>query len=140
MQIRCMRKSDYAMCRALWDQMPGLRMTLPDDSEIGFENYLNRNPTTCFVAAEDTVVVGTVLCGHDGRRGYIYHMAVAAEYQGQGVGHRLLQHAMQALKAEGIHKTALVVLDSNAQGNTWWEKQGFAAREDLIYRDFLMED
>lgn len=138
MQIRFMQMDDYDAAVQLWKQIEGLRLTAADDSEIGLRRYLTRNPNTCFVAVDEDKIIGTILSGHDGRRGYIYHMAVAPAYQKQGVGKALLQSALSALKTEGIGKAALVALNSNLTGNAWWNKQGFAARNDLIYRDFVI--
>ena len=80
-------------------------------------------------------IVGTILAGHDGRRGFLYHVAVSPDHQGQGIGRRLTEAAMEALSREGIFKTALVVFADNDGGNEFWEKLGFAARPDLIYRN-----
>ena len=73
--------------------------------------------------------------GHDGRRGFIHHTAVHPDCRGQGIGHQLVETALTALNAEGIHKVALVVFDRNQVGNGFWEKEGFTAREDLVYRN-----
>ena len=98
MQIRFMQMDDYDAAVQLWKQIDGLRLTAADDSEIGLRRYLTRNPNTCFVAVDEDKIIGTILSGHDGRRGYIYHMAVAPAYQKQGVGKALLQSALSALK------------------------------------------
>ena len=79
-------------------------------------------------------VVGALLAGHDGRRGYLYHAAVLPEFQRQGIARALVAHAMEALEREGIHKAALVVFQRNAAGNAFWEKIDFSSREDLVYR------
>ena len=113
-------------------------MEFEDDTREEIERFLKRNPTSCFVAMEEEKIVGTILCGNDGRRGYLYHTAVASEYQGQGIGTALLEAALEALKAEGICKVALVALKGNADGNGFWEKQGFFAREDLNYRNKMI--
>ena len=83
-------------------------------------------------------IVGTIMAGHDGRRGYIYHAAVAPGMQGHGIGARLVDAALAALAAEGIAKVALVALASNAAGNAFWEHEGFAARHDIVYRDRVL--
>ena len=84
--------------------------------------------------------MGTILCGHDGRRGYLYHAAVAQNYQGRGIGTALLDAALSALEQEGITKVALVALKRNSEGNGFWEKQGFFVREDLNYRNKLISE
>jgi ribosomal protein S18 acetylase RimI-like enzyme len=80
-------------------------------------------------------VTGVLLCGHDGRRGHIYHVAVDVRSRGRGIGRALLAAALDALRKEGINKAALVVFDANSQGNAFWERVGFTERSDLVYRD-----
>ena len=97
--------------------------------------YLDRNPDTCFVAEKSDEIIGVIISGHDGRRGFIYHTAVKPEYRNQGIAKMLVKAAMDALKANGINKVALVVFDRNKDGNAFWEKVGFTVREDLVYRN-----
>jgi len=75
------------------------------------------------------------MSGHDGRRGFIHHTTVKQEHRGQGTGRKLVDSALAALEAEGIHKVALVAFEKNVSGNIFWEKVGFTVREDLIYRN-----
>ena len=135
MTIRLMTISDYDTLCALWLSTPGMGLNNLDDSREGIAFYLARNPNTCFIAEEDGVVIGAIMAGHDGRRGYIYHTCVRADRQGEGIGRALVEAALSALKAEGIHKAALVVFDRNKTGNAFWEKMGFTARDDLVYRN-----
>lgn len=135
MDIRKMIPEDYDAVYSLWIHTPGMGLNNVDDSREGIVRYLARNPDTCFVAVASGEIVGAILAGHDGRRGFIYHMAVAVPYREKGAGSRLLDHALTALKAEGINKVALVVLDRNAIGNDFWERKGFVMRPDLIYRN-----
>lgn len=90
------------------------------------------------VSAARSRIVGTIMAGHDGRRGYIYHAAVAPGMQGHGIGTRLVDAALAALAAEGIAKVALVALANNEAGNAFWEHKGFAARHDIVYRDRVL--
>lgn len=83
----------------------------------------------------DGVIVGAVIAGSDGRRGYIYHTAVSPEQRRQGIASKLVEAVMSALEDIGIAKAALVVFDRNADGNAFWEKSGFTVREDLVYRN-----
>ena len=101
----------------------------------GIEKFLRRNPKTCFVAEEDGEIAGAILAGNDGRRGYIYHTAVNPDFRNQGIGTALVEAAMAALKALDINKVALVVFSKNRDGNAFWEKLGFTARDDLVYRN-----
>jgi len=135
MLIRGMTIDDYDGVYQLWLNTPGMGLNDADDSREGIAKYLRRNPGTCFVAEEDGAIVGVILSGHDGRRGYIHHAAVALQERGQGIGSRLLASAVDALEREGIHKVALVVFAENLIGNAFWEKRGFSRRDDLIYRN-----
>ncbi len=130
-----MTKSDYDSVFLLWTQTPGMGLNTLDDSRGGIERYLERNPSTCFVAEDGGEIVGAVLAGHDGRRGFIYHTAVLSERRRSGVATALVDRAMDALKREGINKVALVVFSKNEDGNRFWEKRGFFKREDLSYRN-----
>ncbi len=135
MIIRNMTISDYDKVYALWTMTPGMGLNDLDDSRQGIEKYLCRNPKTCFVAEKDKSIVGVILSGHDGRRGYIHHTAVALSERENGIGTALVSAAMDSLKREGINKVSLVVFSKNVNGNSFWEKRGFTAREDLIYRN-----
>ena len=133
--IRPMSIFEYDKLRELWLSTPGMGLNDLDDSREGIAKFLARNPNTCFIAAQDSQLIGGIMCGHDGRRGYIYHTCVRADRQGEGIGRALVEAALDALQAEGIHKAALVVFDRNEKGNAFWEKLGFIPREDLVYRN-----
>jgi len=135
MQIRTMTIEDYPQVYDLWIHTPGMGLNTIDDGRDGIEKYLRRNPTTCFVAVDEGRIIGVILSGHDGRRGFIYHTAVLPNYRKKGVGRQLVDAAMQALEMEGIHKVALVAFAENAMGNAFWEKLGFFRRRDLVYRN-----
>ena len=132
---RPMTIADYDAVYDLWIHTPGMGLNTTDDSREGIDKYLRRNPTPSFVALDGDAVVGVIMAGHDGRRGFIHHTAVLPTYRGQGIATRLVEHAMAALEAEGIHKTALVVFTHNDTGNGFWEAIGFTQREDLVYRN-----
>ena len=135
MKIRLMTAQDYDAVYQLWLNTPGMGLNNMDDSCEGINKYLQCNPLTCFVAEEKESIIGVILSGHDGRRGFIYHLAVDQAYQRKGIGRTLVEAAMDALKGEGIHKVALVVYGGNAKGNAFWEKIGFETRPDLTYRN-----
>ena len=131
-----MTSEDYDGAYQLWLNTPGMGLNTTDDSREGISAYLSRNPTSCFVAEDyEGKIVGVILAGHDGRRGMIYHTAVSGALQKSGIGTALVEHAMQALEREGIHKVALVVFGRNEKGNGFWEKRGFTRRDDLVYRN-----
>lgn len=135
MRIRLMTIADYESVYELWLNTPGMGLNTTDDSRESIEKYLRRNPTTCFVAECDGLVAGVIMAGHDGRRGYIHHTAVLPALRHAGIGRELVNHAMAALEAEGIHKVALVAFRKNGIGNAFWEKMGFSERADLVYRN-----
>lgn len=134
-KIHLMSIQHYNDVHALWLSTEGMGLNDIDDSYEGILRFLNRNPDTCFVAVHHNQIVGVILAGHDGRRGYIYHLAVAQTYRCQGVGGQLVDAAMTALAAQKISKVALVVFEHNDNANKFWEKQGFCERTDLIYRN-----
>lgn len=138
MMLRLLTARDFAALHALWTATPGMGLNDVDDSPEGVARFLRRNPTTCFASVADGQLIGCILAGHDGRRGYIYHTAVRQEYQRQGIGHALVRAALDALKAEGIAKVALVAFRRNEKGNAFWEKEGFILREDLAYRNIAL--
>lgn len=136
--IRLMNINDYHDAYALWTASNGVGLRSLDDSEVGIQKFLCRNPLTNFVYLENNQIKGVILCGHDGRRGYIYHMMVEASLRGQGIGQALLEQAKKALINEGINKVALVVFSENEIGNSFWEKNHFQRREDLYYRNLSL--
>lgn len=135
MNIRRMQISDYENIYALWLSCKGMGLNDVDDSKSGIARFLARNPETCFVAEKDGKLIGVIMAGNDGRRGYIYHTAVHSSYRKQGVGASLVKAALDALKELEISKVALVVFEQNTDGNAFWEKQGFTVRTDLTYRN-----
>lgn len=135
MKIRKMQCDDYKEVYQLWMSCAGMGLNNLDDSQEGIIKFLKRNPDTCFVAILHNKIVGAILTGSDGRRGYIYHTAVSPEYRKKGIGNELVEQSLNALEQIGIHKTALVVFRDNESGNKFWEKLGFTTREDLVYRN-----
>lgn len=135
MTIRKMTTNDYDQVYKLWTSCAGMGLNNLDDSREGIARFLARNPDTCIVAENDTAIVGVIMVGNDGRRGYIYHTAVHPDYRKQGIAKSLVDQAMTELSASGINKVALVVFDRNEAGNAFWESQGFTVRDDLVYRN-----
>lgn len=134
MVIRVMTPADYDAVYALWLSCKGMGLNDIDDSREGISRYLARNPRTSFVA-EDGGIVGCIMAGHDGRRGYIYHTAVCPDRRREGIAAMLVDAALDALKNEGITKVALVAFSHNEQGNAFWTRMGFSERGDLTYRN-----
>ena len=135
MYLRKMKIEDYDNVYLLWMSCIGMGLNNLDDSKDGIEKFLNRNPDTCYLAIEADEVIGVIMVGNDGRRGYIYHTAVHPNYRKQGIGKALVEIALDSLLKLGINKVALVVFERNKVGNSFWEKMGFTQRNDIIYRD-----
>ena len=140
MQIVKMKISNYKDVYSLWVNTPGMGLNTVDDSKKGIGKYLKRNPKTCFIALESNKVIGVILSGHDGRRGFIHHTAVDCAYRNKGIGTALVNKALEALQKEGIHKVGFVVFKNNELGNKFWESIGFKKREDLVYRNKVISD
>lgn len=140
MKIRKIKKSDWKKILALWQNLPGMGLNNIDDSKDGIIRFLKRNPKTCFIAEENGTAAGTIIAGHDGRRGYIYHTAVLPEFRRRGIATELLARSVDALKKQGIAKAALVVFSDNEAGNAFWEKQGFTKRSNLVYRNKVITE
>lgn len=140
MQIRTMTIEDYSEVKALWMTIKGFAIRSIDDSYEGVERFLKRNPTTSVVAIENGKVVGAILCGHDGRRGCLYHVCVHEDYRMHGIGKAMVVFCMEALKSEGINKVSLIAFTRNDIGNAFWRTIGWTKREDLNYYDFVLND
>lgn len=131
---------DYPQVLALWSGMAGIGLNPYDDSEERVGVFLARNPTSCFIWDEDGEVIGVILSGHDGRRGYIYHAAVRKDRRAEGIGTALMNAAINALKAQGIHKAGMLVMADNQVGNDYWQKRGWERRTDVNYRNRVLKD
>lgn len=138
--IRVMTIEDYDGVHALWMKIKGFGIRSIDDSREGVERFLKRNPTTSVVAVEDGKVVGSILCGHDGRRGCLYHVCVDEAYRMRGIGKSMVVKAMEALKAEHINKVSLIAFTQNDIGNAFWKEIGWTKREDLNYYEFTLNE
>ena len=115
---------------ALWRRCEGVGLS-EDDSRSHTEAYLDRNPGMSFIAMAGDMVVGAVLAGHDGRRAYIHHLAVAPAYRRQGVARQLVDRCLVALADVGIRKCHLLVFNSNTKGIAFWKAMGWTLRSDV---------
>lgn len=136
--IRAMTLEDYENVHALWMKIKGFAIRSIDDSKEGVERFLNRNPGISVVAEEDGKIVGAILCGHDGRRGCMYHVCVDPDYRLKGIGKSMVVFAMEALRKEKINKVSLIAFTKNDVGNAFWKEIGWTARKDLNYYDFTL--
>ena len=138
-RIQPMTIGDYEDVRALWMTIQGFGIRALDDSREDVERFLRRNPTTSVIAECDGRIIGSILCGSDGRQGSLYHVCVAREYRRQGVGTRMVGYCMQELKKIGINKVALIAFKSNDIGNAFWRKIGWKM-SDANYYEFTLND
>jgi ribosomal protein S18 acetylase RimI-like enzyme len=122
---------DYGEVISLWQKTPGLGLTSSDSKEE-INKFLDRNPGFSFVAREGDKLVGAALCGHDGRRGYLHHMAVENDYRKHGIGKYLAESCLDRLKKAGIPKVHLFVYTDNQTGQAFWEATGWVERVELL--------
>lgn len=139
-EIRSMTIEDYDGVYQLWMSIHGFGIRSIDDSREGVERFLKRNPDISTVAVSDGRIVGSILCGHDGRRGCFYHVCVHEAYRKRGIGKALAVACMRALQAEQINKVNLIAFKSNQVGNHFWKGEGWTFREDLNYYDFTLNE
>jgi ribosomal protein S18 acetylase RimI-like enzyme len=125
-----MSESDLAAVLTFWRGIPGVGLN-EGDTPAGLRLYLHRNPGLSLVARHDSQTVGAVLCGHDGRRGYLHHLAVLPERRKQGLGRLLVDRCLAALASIGILKCNIFLYADNGSGEQFWERCGWSEREDL---------
>ena len=124
--------TDYDTVLALWRSCEGIGLSESDTREA-IAAYRVRNPGLSLVATEaDGVIVGAVLGGHDGRRGYLHHLAVVPAHRGQGLGRRLVEESLARLRQLGIEKCNIFLYADNAAGRAFWLREGWSSREDLV--------
>lgn len=129
---------DYEKVSSLWHSIHGFAIRSLDDSRAGIETFIKRNPTTSVVAEIEGEIIGTILCGNDGRYGYLYHVCVQEKYRKHGIGRSMVIEVMNALSEENISKIALIAFSKNQVGNTFWSKLGWTKRDDVNYYDFTL--
>jgi ribosomal protein S18 acetylase RimI-like enzyme len=123
-KIREFSISDYDEALELWQRVEGLEIAEGDDKE-GVANFLVRNPGLSRVATDGRAIIGVALCGNDGRRGYIYHLAVDPTYQTRGLGKRLMDECLEGLRRAGLKRALILVADDNPRGRTFWLRNGW---------------
>ncbi|UEQ02666.1 GNAT family N-acetyltransferase [Halomonas profundus] len=139
MHYRTMTINDYEAAIALWSESEGVRLR-DADSRAGIEKYLLRNPGLSFVAEVEGELVGTIMAGHDGKRGYVQHLSVANSHRRLGIATRLVNLCLEALESEGILKSHLMILPENEAAQKFWAHQGWAYRSDILLYSFVNGD
>jgi ribosomal protein S18 acetylase RimI-like enzyme len=122
---------DYDAMLHLWNSTPGMGLGKADSRE-GIQQILERNPGMTTVAQVEQTIVGTALCSHDGRRGFIYHLAVAAPHLKQGIGRALVERSLELFRQQGISRATVVVYASNKEGRQFWSNLGWRFRDDVV--------
>lgn len=121
----------YSQLMQLWTRAGQLAIRETDTPEA-LEKFLARNPNCSFAASSNNQLIGAVLAGHDGWRGYLYHMAVSPEYRGRRIGRQLVERAVEAIRKKGIPKIHCMVLRENISAQKFWISCGFEMRLELI--------
>jgi ribosomal protein S18 acetylase RimI-like enzyme len=128
-ELRELTAADYSAVIELWNSAPGVRTNEPRDE---YERILRRNPGLGTAAWIGNELAGAVLCCHDGRRGYLYHLAVAEKFRRRGIARAIVDHCLQLLTAEGIQRCTIFLIADNATGKTFWLNHGWRERTDLV--------
>jgi ribosomal protein S18 acetylase RimI-like enzyme len=129
--ITKMKIEDYDEVFLLWQNSEGMGLHKQMDSKKGIAKYLRRNPGLSLVARDNKKIVGTVLCGHDGRRGHLYHLAVAPSYRKKGIGKMLVNQALSKLAAIGLSRCTIHTFAKNYAGRKFWKHIGWTERPDV---------
>ncbi len=137
-RIQPMTMADYDDVRALWLTIRGFGIRSLDDSPADIRRFILRNPTTSVVARVGDRIVGSILCGSDGRQGALYHVCVAWEYRRRGIGTKMVGYCMQQLKLMGINKVSLIAFTANDAGNAFWKQIGWTRKTDVNYYEFVL--
>ncbi len=138
-EILPMTEQDYDEVHALWLTIQGFGIRALDDSREDITRFIRRNPTTSVVAKDRGRVIGTILCGSDGRQGALYHVCVSKPDRRQGIGTRMVGYCMQRLRAMGINKVGLIAFTRNESGNAFWKQIGWK-RSDVNYYEFVLNE
>ncbi len=128
---REMAIADYQKVNKLWGRTEGIGLSDADEKE-NISRFLDRNPGTSFVAYDGNLLVGALLCGNDGRRGYVHHLAVRESHRRLGIGSQLIKCCLEKLAKMNIHKCHLFVFVDNSDAINFWESIGWEKRGELL--------
>ena len=137
--VRNFRIKDYDAVVALWRRTEGVGLN-ESDSRRAVAAYLRRNPRFSFVAEQDGLVIGAVLCGHDGRRGYLHHLAVARQHRTKGIGQQLVNASLGKLRKAGIQRCNIFIFAGNMAGMKFWAHHGWKLRTELRVMQIPLRD
>ena len=137
--LQPMTIDDYEEVRALWMTISGFGIRALDDSREDIDRFIRRNPTTSVVARVDGRIVGSILCGSDGRQGALYHVCVAKPWRRHGIGTMMVAYCMRELSSMGINKVSLIAFRRNDVGNAFWKNIGWT-QSDVNYYEFILNE
>ncbi len=138
--IRPMRAADYDDVLELWRESEGIGLS-GSDSRASIETFLHRNPDLSLVALDEAgAVIGAVLCGWDGLRGYLRHLAVSPRHRTRGIGRALVDRCLDEMRRLGVHKVSVFVFADNEEGQQFWKRTGWALRPDLRVMQVVLTD
>lgn len=130
LRISPMSISDHAAAMALWQSTPGIGLSAADDA-AAMQSYLERNPGLSHCAWANELLIGTVLAGHDGRRGYLHHLCVRDDFRHRGLGRQLIERALEVLDVLGLEKAHAFLFTNNETGRRFWDRVGWTWRTDI---------
>lgn len=138
--IRLMTDEDYEMVHELWMGISGFGIRSIDDSREGVKRFIERNPKTSIVAESGGEIIGSILCGHDGRSACFYHVCVREDKRRHGIGRSMVNTALKALGDEHINKVTLIAFRSNEVGNKFWANTGWKLIENANQYEFTINE
>ena len=137
-KIRLMNKNDYDEVFNLWKTIKGFAIRKIDDEKAGVVKFINKNKTTCVVAIVGKEIIGSILCGNDGRQAYFYHVCVRKDMRKHGIASSMVLYLIKKLKKLNVNKISLVAFKNNNIGNKFWKTIGFSFRNDMnVYEKVL---
>jgi putative acetyltransferase len=137
--VRSFRIEDFDAVIALWQRTEGVGLN-ESDTRRAITAFLRRNPRLSFVAEQGGRIIGAVLCGHDGRRGYLHHLAVSKRHRRRGIGRRLVNACLAKLRKAGIQKCNIFIFANNAAGMKFWAHTGWSLRTELRLMQIRLGD
>jgi putative acetyltransferase len=137
--VRPFRIEDYDAVVSLWRRTEGVGLN-ESDTRHAIAAYLRRNPRFSFVVEKDGQLIGAILCGHDGRRGYLHHLAVTRQHRNRGIGRQLVNACLAKLRKAGIHRCNIFIFAKNAAGMNFWRYNGWKPRTELRVMQISLRD
>ena len=139
MQLRVMAIQDYEKIKALWKSIDGFYIRSIDDSLEGMQKFLAKNPHTNVVALQNDEIIGTILCGYDGRCAYFYHVCVKKEYRHKKIGKSMVDFVIKSLEKEGATHINLVAFKTNEVGNLFWHEVGWNLKDNVNMYEYILD-